>query len=151
MCTHKTKKTTLVKAPNIHSKLMVALCFNHEPIFADSLHQLQIVFLGPTLMSRMLSTPLWSIRQLATTGSSISRAWSTEGYSGWFTALQWCEIMLSLEYISTNINLKWPMLLFSVKVKTLKPNKKMFFVFTSFSCHGHLGEKSRCWWQVCGQ
>lgn len=32
-----------------------------------------------TLMSRMHSIALWSIRQLATTGSSISSAWSTEG------------------------------------------------------------------------
>lgn len=38
-------------------------------------------------MSRTLSIPRWSIRQFVTTGSSISRAWSTEGYSGWFTAL----------------------------------------------------------------
>lgn len=41
-----------------------------------------------TLMSKMLSMPLWSMRQLATTGSSISNAWRTEGNSGWFTALK---------------------------------------------------------------
>lgn len=61
-----------------------------------------------TMKSRMLSIPRWSIRQLETTGSSISRTCSTDGWSGWSTALPWRNRKCRMNHINDE-ELKWPL------------------------------------------
>lgn len=82
----------------------------------------------------MLSIPLWSIRQLVTTGSSISRACSTEGYSGWFTALPQKKTnkhKMTQDHLRINFTLKYYYIVISLLGDVHHHNHQTFAKITS--------------------